>query len=416
VRIAVWHNLPSGGGKRALFYHVRGLLERGHNVESWCPPSADQEFLPLNDITREHVVALEPVQSQVQGGMRGRLRKWRQRAMAFERMVRHCRLCAAEISLGHFDVLFANSCRFNGVAPIGRCLQIPKVLYLQEPYRTLYEAMPGLPWRAPTSVQRAWTPHNAMTLIKDLIKVQALRAQAREEWSSARAFDVILVNSFFSRESILRVYGLEARVCYLGVDTEKFRPSNVQKEQIVVGLGNIDSNKRVSRAIRALATIEKSRRPVLVWIGNYTLAAYEASVRALATSLGVTFVPKVAVSDNELIDLLSRASVMLYTPRLEPFGLAVLEANACGTGVVAIAEGGVRESVVDGVNGFLVPNGEPEELGRAVLQFLESPEFSRRIGQTARRHVEKNWSLVAAVERLEMELFRAAQNGAKTND
>src|SRR6266446_7167318 len=46
VKIAVWHNLPSGGGKRALYYHVRGLVERGHTVESWCPPTADQSYLP----------------------------------------------------------------------------------------------------------------------------------------------------------------------------------------------------------------------------------------------------------------------------------------------------------------------------------------------------------------------------------
>jgi len=35
MKIAVWHNLPSGGGKRALYHHVRGLVERGHRVESW---------------------------------------------------------------------------------------------------------------------------------------------------------------------------------------------------------------------------------------------------------------------------------------------------------------------------------------------------------------------------------------------
>ena len=58
MRIAVWHNLPSGGGKRALYDHVRGLVTRGHTVEAWCPPSANCEFLSLSSLIREHVVDL----------------------------------------------------------------------------------------------------------------------------------------------------------------------------------------------------------------------------------------------------------------------------------------------------------------------------------------------------------------------
>jgi hypothetical protein len=61
VRIAVWHNLPSGGGKRALVDQVAALQARGHHIESWCPPSADQDFLPLGQLIPEHVVPVPPV-------------------------------------------------------------------------------------------------------------------------------------------------------------------------------------------------------------------------------------------------------------------------------------------------------------------------------------------------------------------
>jgi hypothetical protein len=59
MRIAIWHNLPSGGGKRALYYHVWGLVERGHSVEAWCPPSADQTYLPLGALIREHITPMD---------------------------------------------------------------------------------------------------------------------------------------------------------------------------------------------------------------------------------------------------------------------------------------------------------------------------------------------------------------------
>jgi hypothetical protein len=58
MKIAVWHNLPSGGGKRALYDHVRAVIERGHTLESWCPPTADQSYLPLGDLIKEHVIPL----------------------------------------------------------------------------------------------------------------------------------------------------------------------------------------------------------------------------------------------------------------------------------------------------------------------------------------------------------------------
>ncbi len=64
MRIAIWHNLPSGGGKRALHNQIRGFLKQGHKVESWCPPTADQAYLPLGELIPEHVVPLSWVPSE----------------------------------------------------------------------------------------------------------------------------------------------------------------------------------------------------------------------------------------------------------------------------------------------------------------------------------------------------------------
>jgi hypothetical protein len=41
MEIAVWNNLNSGGGKRALYYHIEGLLKRGHEIISFCPDTID---------------------------------------------------------------------------------------------------------------------------------------------------------------------------------------------------------------------------------------------------------------------------------------------------------------------------------------------------------------------------------------
>ena len=57
---------------------------------------------------------------------------------------------------------------------------------------------------------------------------------------------------------------------------------------------------------------------------------------------------------------------MIYMPHNEPFGFAPLEANACGTPVVALAEGGVKETVVTGVNGTLVSDEDPRTVAAAI--------------------------------------------------
>ena len=49
MKIAVWHNLPSGGSSRALHEQLRGLHQRGHQIELWTNPMADLAYLNVKD-------------------------------------------------------------------------------------------------------------------------------------------------------------------------------------------------------------------------------------------------------------------------------------------------------------------------------------------------------------------------------
>jgi glycosyltransferase involved in cell wall biosynthesis len=120
----------------------------------------------------------------------------------------------------------------------------------------------------------------------------------------------------------------------------------------------------------------------------------------------VNIVFKVRISDEEIVDLLNRATVMIYTPFLEPFGFAPLEANACGTPVVAIAEGGVRETIQQGINGYLISNDDPVAIGTALTKLLKNPELARQMGVISEQYVRENWTWTTAVERLENYFFQ----------
>lgn len=391
MKIAVWHNLPSGGGKRALYDHVKGLVKLGHHVESWCPQTADQDFLSLKEVISEHIVPLalpEKIEDRLKS------------------MEEHCRSCALEINKGGFDLLFAGACTFFRTTPIAKYVQIPKVIYLGEPFRLFYEALPELPWAAlPESKAHWWEIDSLKFFFTDWKRIQSFRVQLREEKLNAAAFDQILVNSFFSRESVMRAYGLDSSVCYLGVDPELFKPTGEKREKFVTGLGSVYVGKGIDRAIRAIETIDKSKRPNLMWIGNFSDWGYQKKMERLAESCGVTINFKINIPHEEMVSLLSRSSALIYPSRLEPFGLAVLEANACGTPVVGIAEGGVRESVIEGENGILVPDVDSVKLGQAIVKFSENLSLSSEMGKKARNFVCEKWNIDKAIKRLEEQLI-----------
>jgi len=405
MKIAVWHNLPSGGGKRALYYHVRGLVERGHEVSCWCLDTADQSFLPLSELAPEHVVRTEF--RKPRAGLTSWLAPEYSEAVArLQEFDEACRRCAKEIAAGQFDLLFANSAVDYNVPFVLRHLRMKKVLYLQEPRRFLYEAAPILPWVSSAADDLGSFLFNPRTILRNYPNLQTLRLQAKQEWLNVHACDRVLVNSYFSRESVLRAYRVAARVCYLGVDTKLFRNLNLERERFIIGVGSLDPIKQIDLAINAVALLPEPRPP-LVWIANSGSETYRNEMTELARLLKVDLRIEMAISDEELVTKLNKAALLLSTSRLEPFGFAPLEANACGLPVVGIAEGGIRETIQDGVNGFLV-NPEPESLARAAQSLLHDLGLAKRLGETAADYVQREWDVEESVSRLETILLQVA--------
>jgi glycosyltransferase involved in cell wall biosynthesis len=246
-----------------------------------------------------------------------------------------------------------------------------------------------------------------------VISTTALRIQVREELKWVRSFDQVLVNSQFSRESLIRAYNVDSRVCYLGVDTTNFRPSGSPKERYVIGLGSFTFNKRPLFAVQCIAAIPREERPKLVWVGN---SGKIEEVKQEAEKLGVELDVHLLITDEKLRDLLSRAAVMLYGSHLEPFGYAPLEANACGTAVVGIAEGGVRETMNHPDSGVLVANMDREAFAEALLRFCNDLDYAAEFGKKARAYVERHWTLEIAARSLmkELELVVAKRRGVAT--
>ena len=402
MRIAVWHNLPSGGGKRALYNHVKALKERGHYLEAWTTDMASKDYLPLSDIIIEHIL---PVKSNIYKAY-GICNPIKRIQKQINIMNEHYKLCVRDIESQSFDLIFANSCSFSYLPYISNFSKIPVVVYLGEPYRPLFEAFPENVWQAPFYEFKI---KNARRIFNDFKETYAKRIQVREEINAAKKYKAILVNSLFSRETVIRSYGIDARVCYLGIDKSRFSPGTFSKEPYVVGLGTISYIKSVHKAINVIAKVPLEYRPILKWISNGYEDIYFKEVIRLAEKLDVQFEPLINISDEVMKEVLACASIMIYMPHLEPFGLAPLEANACGTYVIATAEAGVRESIVDGKNGTLINGLEELMISELITKFVKDLDYAKRKGIEACNYVNDKWNWEMMADNIESVLIELTQ-------
>ncbi|MGH7603038.1 MAG: glycosyltransferase family 4 protein [Gemmatimonadaceae bacterium] len=178
------------------------------------------------------------------------------------------------------------------------------------------------------------------------------------------------------------------RVIYNGVDSARLTPDPVERSPIplFVYLGRLKKYKRVDNVIRAFAALNISEASLeIAGTGDY-----RASLERLVNSLGLAervrflgFVP-----EEDKVHLLRRAwASMLASPK-EGWGISNLEAAACGTPVIAADAPGIRESVIDGETGFLVPPSDVHAMAAAMRRIVVSRDLVDVLGAAARRFAE----------------------------
>jgi glycosyltransferase involved in cell wall biosynthesis len=403
MKIAVWYNLPSGGAKRALFCQIKYLLARGHYVEVWCPSTANRSFMPLSDIVCENVYSIN-WPSVKKTSLLWQVKKYINISKKIKMLEKHSHEVARVINKRKFDVLLAHGDQYLAAPSISRYVQIPSILYLQEPNRQIYEAFLSESQNTLQKPKKVYDLSvNIIGYVKDVFKTHGNRMKANQELKNATAFTRILVNSYYSRESVLRSYGLDPYVCYLGVETGKFKPQNKTKySNKIIGIGSITKTKNIEFIIKALSLIQ-DKKTILTWIGNFADENYLNNIVAYAKILSVELRICVGLTEEELITEISSSNIMVYSPRLEPFGFVTLEANACGVPVVAVAEGGVRETVKDGVNGYLCSN-DPADMADKIKILLENANLYQSLCRSCRKHVEESWTWRKSIDELEKHL------------
>jgi glycosyltransferase involved in cell wall biosynthesis len=190
-----------------------------------------------------------------------------------------------------------------------------------------------------------------------------------------------------------------------GVDTAQFNPEGPvaprsERPRLVAVATHLERDG-LETAVRALADIPDTELLIVGGPPRPDLRQDPActGLARLAGGLGVSdrvmFTGR--VSHDAMPSLLRSADLLVDVAWYEPFGMAVLEAMACGTPVVASAIGGHRDTVVDGTTGVLVPPGRPSLLSRRIRHLLASPMLLEGYGIAAadRAQARYSWDRVA---------------------
>jgi alpha-maltose-1-phosphate synthase len=240
--------------------------------------------------------------------------------------------------------------------------------------------------------------------------------------------DAVIAVSGETKRDIERLFNIRPErlhVIYNGIGLDEYRKVDTKaalqrygidpQQPFVLFVGRITRQKGIIHLVRAIEHMAPGFQVVLCAgapdtpeIGKEMEAAV---AQAKARRPGVIWIREM-VDKPTVIELYSQAAVFCCPSIYEPFGIINLEAMACETAVVASAVGGIKEVVIDGETGFLVPLEQMQEspfeaidperfardLAAGINQLMADAELRERLGRAGRKRAEEkfSWGAIAA--------------------
>jgi glycosyltransferase involved in cell wall biosynthesis len=225
------------------------------------------------------------------------------------------------------------------------------------------------------------------------------------EKTLASADAVLSTSNVMAKQTRKFVCNKEVAVTPFGVDLRKYYPrKELMPDRFVVGTARLLAPKYgIEYLIKAFATVLSSIADAELHIAGD--GPKRNDLIALTKSLGISkqvqfygFVPP-----SSMPQFVSGLSVfcMPSIHESESFGVAALEAQACGIPVIASAIGGLHETVINNETGFLVKPHCPEEIADKLLYLYHNPHIRRKLGNQALSFVRENYELFSTVSKIE---------------
>jgi starch synthase len=254
--------------------------------------------------------------------------------------------------------------------------------------------------------------------------------------------DAIIAVSNETKQDITRLFDVDpahVHVIHNGIDLNEYRPVKSTgalkrhridpDEPYMLFVGRITRQKGIIHLVRAIRFMDKNFQIVLCAgapdTADIAVEMKEAVEQAKAKRSDIIWIEEM-VDRGAVVELYAHAAVFCCPSIYEPFGIINLEAMACGTAVVASAVGGIKEVVVDGETGFLVPLEQmqespfeplnPEKFSRdlagRINQLMQDRQLREKYGRAGRERAEKHFSW-SAVAQQTINLYRSLLEKSK---
>lgn len=226
---------------------------------------------------------------------------------------------------------------------------------------------------------------------------------------SIEASDQVTAVSDSLRKNTLELLAAqkEIEVIHNFLDLEEWRrvetPGLCQRiracgQKIIVHASNFRPVKRPQDVIEVFNWVRHSVPAKLLMIGE---GPELAACQQLSDRLGLRDLVLYMGVQDQIVPLLSTADLFLLPSSQEAFGLAALEAMACGAPVIASTAGGLPEVVVEGETGHLLPIGDVEGMARQAIELLSDPIRHNRMSQAAVERVKSHFATERVIPQYE---------------
>lgn len=176
-----------------------------------------------------------------------------------------------------------------------------------------------------------------------------------------------------------------------GIDLEMFKPGEKSSFPLVLYVGRLKKYKGLEYLVIAMKYVVKdvpNARLLIVGKGDY-----EKELREFVEKMNLEDVVEFCgyVSEERKVELMQKAHVLVLPSIKEGWGIPIIEAAACGTPAIGTDTTGLRDSIINGKTGFLVPYGKPKILAERIIEILKNNELRNRLSENALRWV-RNFS------------------------
>ncbi len=235
--------------------------------------------------------------------------------------------------------------------------------------------------------------------------------------------DAVIAVSKETKDDVMRLFNVadeKVHIVYNGIDLDEYKKVTTTDALVRYGIdpakpfvlfvGRITRQKGIVHLVNAIKYMDPDFQVVLC-AGAPDTAEIAAEMKASVDSItrpGVIWIQEM-VNKATVYELYSHAAVFCCPSIYEPFGIINLEAMACETAVVASAVGGIKEVVVHGETGYLVPIEQMKEspfepvapdafardLAARVNELMAKPELREKMGKAGRKRAEEKFSWAA---------------------